>query len=211
MDYSYTTSTSTSSGSLEGPALVTALLLYVALILLVAVPSLITNWRLYKKAGHPGWTSIVPIYNVMVEIEIAKQPMWYLALLFVPVVNIVVSIMILIEFTKQYTQNLGFWLAYIFLPIVAVFMVSKVDYIGGEATEQYVPTDSTFPVNIPTNSSVAATPPEQPPAPAQETPVQGFTPTESFGASVTTDDPMDEPSPAADDDASKQPPSNPVA
>lgn len=112
-------------------SLETGMLIYSVISVLFALASLITTWRLYRKAGRPGWAAIVPIYNVIVQLDIAKMPMWYLLLLFVPFVNVVVGIMILVNFAKQYNRKFGFWFTYVFLPIIAVFIVGKTEYIGG--------------------------------------------------------------------------------
>jgi len=34
----------------------------------------VTNWRIYTKAGQPGWASIVPIYNLFVMMDIIRKP-----------------------------------------------------------------------------------------------------------------------------------------
>ncbi len=150
MNSSYTTTTTST-------AMEAAIVLYLACILLFAVPSLITTWRLFKKAGKPGWAAIVPIYNYIVELQIAKMPTWYVVLMFVPLVNVVIGILILVNFAKQYNRKLGFWLAYIFLPIVAMFLVGKTQYTGGEAVAAAAPAS-------PADTAALA------PAPAESTP-----------------------------------------
>ena len=56
------------------------------LLILLVVASM---WRIFMKAGEPGWASIVPIYNVFVIFRIAGLPMWqagtFVALLIVRV------------------------------------------------------------------------------------------------------------------------------
>lgn len=36
-----------------------------------AVLNCIALWKLYEKAGEPGWSAIVPVYNIMQQIKIA--------------------------------------------------------------------------------------------------------------------------------------------
>jgi len=38
------------------------------------------TWKFFVKAGKPGWASIIPIYNILVELEIVGRP-WYWLLL----------------------------------------------------------------------------------------------------------------------------------
>lgn len=35
---------------------------------------IVTNWRIYTKAGQPGWASIVPIYQLFVLMDIIRKP-----------------------------------------------------------------------------------------------------------------------------------------
>ena len=44
-------------------------------------------WRMFSKAGQPGWASIVPVYNLVVLLQIAGRPVWWLLLFFIPFVG----------------------------------------------------------------------------------------------------------------------------
>ena len=55
-------------------------LIYLAVIVLMIV----SGWKVYVKAGQPGWAAIVPIYNVYIMLKIAGKPGWWLVLFFVP-------------------------------------------------------------------------------------------------------------------------------
>ncbi len=37
----------------------------------IGIIGIIANWKLYEKAGEPGWSAIVPVYNMMQMIKIA--------------------------------------------------------------------------------------------------------------------------------------------
>ncbi|PKN97711.1 MAG: signal peptidase I [Chloroflexi bacterium HGW-Chloroflexi-4] len=95
-------------------------LLYMAVIVFY----IFCMWKIYVKAGKPGWAAIVPIYNILVQLEIVGRPWWYLLLMFVPVVNIVISIMIIFDLAKVFGKGIGFgfgllFLSFIFIPILA--------------------------------------------------------------------------------------------
>lgn len=90
------------------------LVLYLGIIIL----SIAGTWATYAKAGKPGWASIVPIYNVIVLLEIAGKPIWWLILLFIPFVNIIVAIMIQIDVAKAFRKDSGFGLGLAFLPFI---------------------------------------------------------------------------------------------
>ena len=38
---------------------------YLIVILVVAVLTIIAQWKIFSKAGKPGWASIIPIYNIV--------------------------------------------------------------------------------------------------------------------------------------------------
>ena len=96
----------------------------------VAVFSLICMWKLFKKAGKPGWASIVPIYNTIVMIEIAELPMWYIALFFVPFANIYAMFKIYIEIAHKFGKSTGFGIGMVFLGVIFIPMLAfgKAEY-----------------------------------------------------------------------------------
>ena len=96
-------------------------ILILELILLVIV--IIGLWKLFSKAGKPGWASIVPIYNTIVMIDIAGKPLWWIILLFIPFVNIVVSILIMIGMAKNFGRGVGTAVGLIFLPMIFMLIL----------------------------------------------------------------------------------------
>ena len=73
-------------------------------------------WRIYEKAGAPGWTSLIPIYNIYVMIKIADKPGWWVLLMFVPVISIIVSIVVIAGFLAELGKDEpGSVLMYLFL------------------------------------------------------------------------------------------------
>lgn len=95
---------------------------------------IICYWKIFNKAGKPGWACIVPIYNLVVMIEIAKKPMWYIAMFFIPIANIVFAIMLLDAFVKQFGKSSGFTVGMIFLNIIFLPILAFGDarYQGAE-------------------------------------------------------------------------------
>lgn len=91
--------------------------------LLLVIIAIIGVWKLFSKAGKPGWASIVPIYNTIVMIDIAGKPLWWIILLFIPVVNVVVSILIMIGMAKNFGRGTGTVIGLIFLPIIFMLIL----------------------------------------------------------------------------------------
>jgi Family of unknown function (DUF5684) len=86
-----------------------------ALMILVIV----STWKVYTKAGQPGWASIVPFYNVYVLLKIVGRPGWWLALLLVPIVNLVILIIVYVDLARSFGKGGGFAVLMIFLPFIA--------------------------------------------------------------------------------------------
>lgn len=96
------------------------IILYLALIaFFIAV-----GWKIFTKAGKPGWAAIVPIYNIIVMMEIVGRPAWWVVLMLIPLVNLVVAILVSIDLAKSFGKSAGFgiglaFLGFIFAPILA--------------------------------------------------------------------------------------------
>src|SRR6478672_11028022 len=56
--------------------------------LAIIVFVIVALWKVYAKAGEPGWAAIIPIYNIIVLLRIAGKPWWWILLLLIPLVNI---------------------------------------------------------------------------------------------------------------------------
>ncbi len=79
---------------------------------------IISVWKVFIKAGQPGWAAIVPIYNMYVLLKISGKPGWWIVLLFVPVVNLVISIITLFGLAQNFGKGGGFAIGLLFLPII---------------------------------------------------------------------------------------------
>lgn len=93
--------------------------------LVVAAFFLYCSWKIYEKAGKPGWAAIIPIYNTIVGLEIIGRPWWWLFLLMIPLVDIAIGIIITFELAKVFGKGTGFGfglllLPFIFIPILAL-------------------------------------------------------------------------------------------
>ncbi len=80
-------------------------------------------WRVYSKAGQPGWGVLIPIYNVYLMCKIAHRPGWWLLLMFVPIVNLIIAITLSIGIARNFGKGAGFglglaFLGFIFYPIL---------------------------------------------------------------------------------------------
>ena len=91
-----------------GPGVVVAFTAVV--VLLVA-----SMWRIFSKAGEPGWKAIVPIYGAVVFQRIIGRPGWWVLLMFVPVLNVLVSWVECFDLARVYGKGAGYALGLILL------------------------------------------------------------------------------------------------
>jgi hypothetical protein len=72
--------------------------LFLLLIYAVVIVGTIAGaWKIFEKAGQPGWAAIVPFYNTYILLKIAGRPGWWLLLYLIPLVNLVIAILELIS------------------------------------------------------------------------------------------------------------------
>ena len=103
--------------------------------LAVAVLVLVSLWKIFEKAGKPGWAGIVPIYNIIVWLELVGRPIWWIVLMFVPCVSIVVGILLCIDLAKAFGKDAGYGVGMALLPFVFFPMLAFGDarYVGAPA------------------------------------------------------------------------------
>ena len=90
----------------------------IVIVVVVIVFALVTMWKLFVKAGRPGWACLIPYYNVYIMIKIAGKPGYWLALMLIPFVNIVLEIMVLAGIANKFGKGGGFAVGLIFLPFI---------------------------------------------------------------------------------------------
>ena len=95
------------------------ILAYLAIIVLVIAG----GWKMFVKAGQPGWGIIVPILNIYFMLKIAGRPGWWIILFLIPIVNLIVGIIMYVDIAKSFGKGIGFalgliFLGFIFMPIL---------------------------------------------------------------------------------------------
>jgi hypothetical protein len=87
---------------------------YLAVIILMVV----SLWKIFEKAGKPGWSAIVPIYNTIIILEIVGKPVWWIVLLLIPFVNALVGLYLIVLLAQSFNKSTGFAIGMILLPFV---------------------------------------------------------------------------------------------
>lgn len=98
--------------------IVVFILVGIAVVLALIVLIIVAQWKVYKKMGHPGWVAIVPFYNTVIQLRMTNLPLWWVVLLFVPIVNIVLFVLITRRLAGVFGRSAGFTVGLIFLPFI---------------------------------------------------------------------------------------------
>src|SRR4051794_2519099 len=115
-------------------------LIWLAIVVLMVVSA----WKLFDKAGQPGWASLIPIYNTIVMLRITGHSGWWILGMMVPFLNFFVLIRLVFNLASVFGHGIGFGfglllLPFIFFPILA-FGDSR--YVGpGSNRDSRVSTD----------------------------------------------------------------------
>lgn len=99
-------------------------ILYLAIVILV----LVGLWKIYTKAGKPGWAILIPIYNLYVLLQIVNKPWWWLILFIVPVVNFVFIIWTFNRLSKSFGQGVGYTIGILLLPFIFIPLLGLGSY-----------------------------------------------------------------------------------
>ena len=87
-------------------------------ILAVVVLSIAAWWMVFTKAGEAGWKSIIPIWNLLVILKIVGRDWWWIILMFIPVVNLIIWIIIALDLAKSFGRGVGFAIGLIIFPYI---------------------------------------------------------------------------------------------
>lgn len=97
-------------GELSG-LLILPLILYVILLIIL----LIGIWKMFEKGGIPGILGLIPVVNLFYLAKLAGKPMWWGLLYFIPFVNVVIAIIMLIGIAERFGRGIGTTLGLVFL------------------------------------------------------------------------------------------------
>ncbi|MCD4724071.1 MAG: signal peptidase I [Bacteroidales bacterium] len=105
---------------------------YVLISLIFLILSVAGLWKIFEKAGEPGWKAIIPFLNFYIWLRIIKKPLWWFIFILVPFVNVFVILLMVVEVLKCFgkdgigAQALGVIFPFFYLP-----------YLGFAKSETY--------------------------------------------------------------------------
>ncbi len=91
---------------------------YYVVLAVMSVLYVVITWRIYAKAGEPGWAAIVPFYGSYVLYKICWGNGWLFLLLLIPFVNAVVGIITLYKLSKVFGHGVPFTLGLVFFHFI---------------------------------------------------------------------------------------------
>ena len=75
-------------------------------------------WKVFTKAGQPGWAAIIPILNTYFVCKVAGRPGWWVILMLIPFVNFIIWIILCIDVAKSFGKGVGFGIGLLLLRII---------------------------------------------------------------------------------------------
>src|SRR5438093_9297437 len=108
--------------------------------LLIALFLIVAMWKVFTKAGQPGWASIIPIYNLYVWCKIVGRPWWWILLMLIPFVNFIILIILCIHMAKSFGKGAGFGIGLAFLGIIfwPILGFGSAQYQGPRSEERRI-------------------------------------------------------------------------
>ena len=116
----------------------------------IIIISIMSLWRIFTKAERAGWYSIIPIYNMVVLLQISGKPGWWILLYFVPIVNLIFPLVASLGLAKAFGKSEVFG-------VIALWLFSGIGYlILGFGSAKYVGTTVAKPTETPPATPQAA-------------------------------------------------------
>ena len=95
-----------------------------AVALLLYALTVIAWWRIFSKAGEPGWKSLIPFYNLVVLVHLADGNGWKALLFLVPIVGEVYAVLLQFRLAQAFGKGLGFGFGLLFLNTVFLYILA---------------------------------------------------------------------------------------
>jgi hypothetical protein len=113
------------AGAVIGGLFVLVLVLVCVVVLLVLLGAM---WKIFTKAGKPGWACLIPIYNYFMYCEITGRPTWWIVLYLIGIGGLILPF----DLAKCFGKSTGFAVGMLLFPYVFYPMLGYGDarYLG---------------------------------------------------------------------------------
>ncbi len=102
------------NGGAAAGGLITFIILIAILLLYI-----VSVWKIFTKAGKPGWACLIPIYNFIVFLEVVGRPIWWIILMLIPFVNIIIILILCLDLAKSFGKSAAFG---VFMFLFTIFL-----------------------------------------------------------------------------------------
>ena len=110
--------------------------IFAILTVLFFILSIIGLWKIFEKAGTPGWVILVPFYNFYIWLKIIKKPLWWFIFIIIPFINVFTIMLMIVELVKCFKKfGLGEQAVSVLFPFIYL------PYIGFNKTDAYLHPD----------------------------------------------------------------------
>ncbi len=103
------------------------------IVLAFVILMLVAIWKIFEKAGEPGWSSLIPIYNIIVWLKFVGRPWWYIFFLLFPATAAVLWVIMAFGTARSFNRGIPFALGVTLLPFIFIPILGfdSSTYIGG--------------------------------------------------------------------------------
>lgn len=116
---------------------------WISVIVIFIVGLKVGHWKLFEKAGQPGWAALVPIYNWYIWLKLIGKPVWWIAILLIPAIGVLAWVSMTIDLVRSFGKyKLGEHAASLFLfpyYLPKIGFDPEVKYLGPPETHKNVP------------------------------------------------------------------------
>jgi len=115
----------------------TALAIFAIFYIAIIGLFILIHWKVYTKANRPGWHSLIPIYSLIVLLEMIGKPTWWWLMFFIPFVNFYYFYQICAGLSKSFGKDSGFAIGLLLLnPIfMGILAFGDAQYLGPNGAE----------------------------------------------------------------------------
>ncbi|PJJ29272.1 DUF5684 domain-containing protein [Lacrimispora celerecrescens] len=121
-------------------------------LLVVCILLIVSNWKIFSKAGKPGWASLIPFYNIYIMSDIAFGNInYFIAVLLAWVVSFlggfldisilsslaglasfVIYIIYCVKLSKAFGRSGGFAVGLVLMPLIffPILGLGSAEYVG---------------------------------------------------------------------------------
>lgn len=90
----------------------------VVVIIVLTIPIAWGMAKVYVKAGRDWWAALIPIYNLIVLLEITRRPIWWILFFFLPVANLIVLVIVHTDLARMMGRGVGTGIGLVLLPYI---------------------------------------------------------------------------------------------